>query len=404
MQESLIVRYEFAPFNIGANLSNPKLRKMAIDKLTALGWVDICGVFDILEYESIATRTVGVYQKNNVWVFVPENGFLVARYAFDLSANQPLHVSIAESLLQRISLHKSVALTGTHKDCSVVEELGRELRSLLSKYTNKLCRIKENERLHEYVFSMFAIKGKINIDSIKHALLCPRDFGCSSSVPDCEMPTLNQVVKRIEDNNNQKCEVRKPYIPVMLRNQKLLMYSSWSSVVAQELEACQGIDLISLCEFRIQSIWLAGLYAQKFANDTNLSTLSIARYSILNIMQQNLKRLINQHELRLGPNASPDPSNIMLALTQSSEILKELKNADDALTYAINHGGYTLDERNATSRKMLEIFSLIFASSSLAPLLLPTPLNAQTINDNMTMFIAWLTLTLIGVYFVAKQR
>ncbi len=406
-----ITRFEFAPFNIGFHLYQAKSKQMVLNTLNELGWINIAHQFDKEEYDNIVHQGLGVYQKNTSWLFVADTGFFVARYAFEVIHHQDaallptetITTNIAQSFLDRVQLHKSITLTGSHTACSDIEEFMRTLRQKQSKHTQKSLYHTNAQHLHAYSLSVYAITGNASAiyPTIKHALLFPRNIGCSSSIAECSMPTLDEIIIRLQDS--QKLTVG-DYKTIELRQKSVVMHASWSSVVVEESMPKQGVELVSLCEFWVQSIWSAAFHAAKTASTFNSHALTIKDYSQLNITQQTLKRLSNKHGLKLNPNSPPDPSAAIKIISITSDLTEELRNADEALEYAIAQANYVLNERNMMTRKLLETFSLIFASSSLAPLLLPTPLSTKTISEHPFMFLVWVGLTLVGIMLVAKQR
>lgn len=409
-QGSKIIRYEFAPFDMGFHLYRDKSKQIARCILNELGWSNISDRFDQEEYASIIEQALGVYQKDRIWLFVADSGFCVVRYAFDvIHANQMdifdgddcLLKKMADTLLERITLHKSIALTGTHSACVKVQKLVEAFASRLPKHSQNLRQF--DRKLHQYSVSVYAILGgdfTVN-PMMRQAFLFPRNIGCSSSVPECLMPTRNQIFDRLKQMD---CDELQDIRTVGLRQGGTMMYASWSGVIIEEPINQQAIELVSLCEFWLQSVWLSAFSAAKTASNFNFHKMNGRDYAWLNMTQQSLKRMNNKLGLKLNPNAPSDPSAVMNVIAISSDLAAELQNADEALEYAITQANYILNERNLMTRKLLEIFSLVFASSSLAPLLLPTPLSIQTIKQNTAMFIIWLALTVIGIMLIARQR
>src|SRR5699024_5430807 len=99
-----------------------------------------------------------------------------------------------------------------------------------------------------------------------------------------------------------------------------------------------------------------------------------------------------------------DPTAALANVEATSDLEREITTAERALSQAIARAEYEVERSNAKGRKAIELFGLVFASSGLAGLLLPLPINSEVISTHPFAFATWLLLTFFGAWFVAKQR
>lgn len=108
--------------------------------------------------------------------------------------------------------------------------------------------------------------------------------------------------------------------------------------------------------------------------------------------------------MRLGATAPQDPTLALQEVMETSDLGAEFSNAKSAVTLAIARIEASLECSRARRSMVVDSFLLVFASASVAPLMLELPITSVNIRDQLFGFILWLFLTLGGLAAVVWQH
>lgn len=159
-----------------------------------------------------------------------------------------------------------------------------------------------------------------------------------------------------------------------------------------------------LVEFRIQSTWCAAYLVRREASNIGKIQSFSAQGRRFSETAITFSQVAARHKNELGPNRPNDPSAVLTEITSTSGVNDEVEEAECAVEMAQKRISDATEQKAAKSRAILEVFGLLFASSSLAPVLWTPPLTLNTLEHELLPFSVWGILTIIGMLFIWRQR
>lgn len=410
--------YEFAPVDIGTEISGDEIKQNLRDVFKRYGWEDAQTLYDPVEYNAVIPHVSFLMQKENILLYVPQSGYAVMRYEanwedyLDFVEEDSTYLSndvwATRCLLARIRFHHSVEANGLPSREPEIRLLIDEVRNVCKRHSPKTFRVLNPAEYHPYSLSSFLFNDADVLKGEKFiwALQNPRKVGCSPSDPASRSVTEKEILDKIEgslvDFEN----------PVYARNCKAVVWSSWSTLVAGQEPGVDVFGLLTMLEFRLQSTWIAAHSVNQLARHSLVSDRKRAgkslkpatRVLLLSVAKQTLDRVQTIHRARLGANAPEDPSRLAEALDATSDVLSECDIAYSLMESSLARAQYEVANRESASRKLLELFSLIFAASGLAAVLLPLPITLENLDGYWPQFVTWMVVSLIGIVIVLRNR
>lgn len=387
--------YEFVPFELGTPVRSQRLADAARHTCAESGWTDITAHFSQLDVRVVVPNCVGIFKKQDVLCYIAESGYGVLRVDYSYTSDSE-YAEAVQALIGRIKFQQAIERGDIPDSVAEGKELIVQLREQLDKKSRLGIRA-QVDGFFTYSLSAF-ITSSQNNERLISALLHPRDVGCSISQATEELPDPQEVETAIRD-----VELESP-TPVVCEATKGDFYSSWSSVVVRPHTGSFLEDLVTLCEFRIQSTWLTAYRLNQRASDTSLVRAN-SKYGLqLQLDGQEFTQIKSRVGQRLGANSPHDATVIVDDIFRTSELAEEMDNAADALELAKARIDFATQRHEAKSKSILEVFGLVFASAGLADLMFSLPINSQTFSADLGPFLVWAAVTLVGIVFVFRQR
>ncbi|MFC6316736.1 hypothetical protein [Corynebacterium gerontici] len=310
---------------------------------------------------------------------------------------------VADALLARREFQKEID-EGSFEQNAVdsntrVAFLVATLREELQRGNNPEKRLLiPHKNLHFYSLSVFAVPDHLP-DWLGWCLLQPRALGCSVSTD--QPPTreaLGEAIKGCRDAELTLTEIQEDIAAADG------VFSSWSAVLVDATAMNDNLDLVTLCEFRVQSTWYAANCASEIAALSPETSNLNRRRMMIRLSQSAFERTRWLTERRLGANDPEKPKQILDQISATSDVQREVENAEAALSQALAHAELEIERRSAYGRKLLQVFSLIFASAGLAQVMLPLPITSEVFQEHLLAILIWLGMTLLGAVLVIRQE
>ncbi|OFO37441.1 hypothetical protein HMPREF3048_00040 [Corynebacterium sp. HMSC075D04] len=389
-------RYEFAPTDVGGPITDARVIARIEGEFRALGWEQCTEVFGTRDQALLLPRTYAIVSKGDTLLYLSQSGYGVARYQFDYRADigeEPV-ASVANALRDRVLFQQSLS-DSPDEAVREVEELIRRIRKIQERYRRELFRGSANDAVHEYSFSVYAVSEPVD-DRLVHALLHPRDVGCSLGLDQANLPSTNHLVDRINGTiPNLPCPI--------IDSQGHRFWSSWSASVIGV--SCSGLEeLVSLSEFRVQSTWLAAHKTAKMAAQVDLADLDSKGSSKMRFLQSDFVLVVARHRERLGAHSPALHSSLLDEINRSSDLDAEIARAETNLESAVATMAYYDERSNLKGRRLIEFAAWVFGVAGLAELLVELPLRPNTFATHPFSFAAWLLLATVGGIVVFRQR
>ncbi len=390
----MLNRYEFLPFECGESLRSQEKADKVIQYFTRNGWVEFNSSLRLNDIDNIVPSRVKILEKDNLVIYLPESGFGVVRVKFEYGDSAD---SVALSLRDRVQFQQDI---GSHVLPEQVQDcvrIIREVRGFLRAVSKRSREDRGDEPVFTYSLSLFEISPH-GEDQVISALLEPRSIGCGITERAEELPSVEEVHAAMST-----VELNLP-APTVCSTFPGMVYSSWSSVVVVVPTGSTLIDLVSLCEFRVQSTWLAAYALNRISTNTPLVSSHSDQGMNLLLAGQEFSQITTRAVTRLGANSPHDATEIVENLVVTSELDQEIERANSAYARACERIEFATAKREDQGKKILEIFALIFAASGLAQLFFELPITQATFTDDVIPFLVWLIIVIVGVYVTLWQR
>lgn len=385
-------RFEFAPTDIGGSVVDANGVKRVEAAMEQLGWQPLQPSFDAQDEALLIPRKFCVVCKGNTIFYLSKSGYGVARYTFPY--DEPSAETVASAMRDRVDFQCTVR-DGISDPTTDVAKLVHELRKIQKTSRRDLYRCLEDEPVHEYSFSVYSFPTGLE-EKLAHAVLYPREVGCSLSLSQANLPPADELASQIE-----RVQVALPE-PVRdsLGNR---FWSNWSAAVIEsgssDLEA-----IVTLCEFRIQSTWLTAYKTAEFASQADLVGSNSKGLSRMRFLQSDFAMIVARHRARLGANSPELESKLVDELNKTSDLESEIARAEASIETAVATMAYYDERSNTNGRRFIEIAAWIFGASGLAELLFETPIRWSTVTTQPGPFGVWVLLATVGGIVVFRQH
>ncbi|MEZ2189224.1 hypothetical protein [Corynebacterium sp. CCM 9204] len=407
--------WEFAPVDLGAPIESKRIQDALQRCVERAGW-------QVLENDrgewsvgmdsinQIIPHCIGRWRLRGVELYVPRSGFAVIRYrmACKQVKEDTLAPTVAGILLKRVEEHANIHAEGVfleHEEHEDVDSTVRMLRDMLHSCAGLNYRLNGSEPIHTYAVSCFSLVGMEkswrDIDQCLAALQWPRKVGCTTSVDPSELPypeELSGCIRRLQLSDG-----------VVFRedlDRRIEIRATWSSVVGIEYTGTSYVllrELISCCEYRVQSTWLAAHQIAEAAWSVKNSGGRFKSPAHVAFIASDFHRLVSGYRGRIGTDSPDRETRALLAVARSSEVDFEIEQAEAAIE-ALQHYSNLIQEKNSRrGRLLLESLALIFAASGLAGLLFPLPITRGVIFAEPYLFGGWLMVIFIGIWAVWRN-
>lgn len=391
-----LTRFEFVPFEIGIPLRNENLIEDVRNVAAQLGWNEVSESFDEADLKTVVPNCVGIFSCADTLCYIAESGFGVFRIGFDY-VDSDASLAAAEALVDRIDFQSQISDGEVPNSLEPGTTLIHRLRESLRKRSKFKVSFSDSNSVFTYSLSAFSLVGVFD-HSILSALLSPRIVGCSVSQVGKRKPTAYNVSKLI-----RRIEVEQPQ-EIICQEHRGKFYSSWSGVVVSSEVSTELQDLVTLCEFRVQSTWLTAFTMNRRAADTPPVRATSPKGIQILTNFHDFSQIESRVGTRLGANSPHDATVIVEDIIRTSELEDEIARANGALELARARIEFATSQYEARGKQALEVFGLIFAAAGLAQLMFTLPISAETFKHDLIPFILWTLITLAGVVLVLRQR
>ncbi|MBI9000400.1 hypothetical protein M0E87_10865 [Corynebacterium sp. CCM 9185] len=351
---------------------------------------------------------IGRWRLRGVELYVPRSGFAVIRYRMACKQvnEDTLAPAVAGILLDRVEEHANLQAKGVFLEHEDVDSIVRLLRDMLHSRAGINYRLNGSEPVHTYAVSCFSLVGMKkswrDIDRCLAALQWPRKVGCTTSVDQSELPDseeLSECIRRLKLADG-----------VVFRealDRGIEIRATWSSVVGIEYTGTSYVllhELISCCEYRVQSTWLAAHQIAEAAWSSENSGGRFRSPAHVEFIASDFHRLVSGYRGRIGTDSPDRETRALLAVARSSEVEFEIEQAEAAIEALQHHSNLIQEKRSRSGRLLLESLALIFAASGLAGLLFPLPITREVIFSEPYLFGGWLMVIFIGIWAVWRNQ
>lgn len=259
-----------------------------------------------------------------------------------------------------------------------------------------------DSQVHPYSFTMYVLEGSFEDAREKNcfsALAQPEKLGAGLEVPKESFPGTSQLKHQILHSSPHDIS------PLKATDSQNQIYATWETIVVDSPEENPSFEtMVTLLEFRVQTTWTAAFYMSRFAAEISSQRSASKSHGELKSLSASFGHIVSRHDERLGPNSPEGPSEILDLLIDTSDLNSEIERARSSLESAKVLVEVAIDRYSSRSRKLLEIFGLLFASTSVGELLFPTPITVEVVKDYPFQIIMWAILNAIAIGLVARSR
>lgn len=396
---------EFAPFDVGFNLFTSDALKNVSALLQRLGWTD---EQDDAGRE-VTPHRAGLWSKGSSQIYIPKSGFAVLRFRpVDEITGTNQFLVTARALGLRQKLHQNLEASIPRDAADAVHKL----RSLPSRSkVESAYRSHRRESPFTYSLTYFHVDDALDLPSRSCllALSSPRLVGCSSSdpapagatdenggLPDDQVTTIARRIEHIDEDFGDVSTLDAH------GGNGLIVRASWSTVVSTGSRTDDDLAVISACEYRVQSTWLAANHIGQSAwrSQGDLEAPSSRRKVSWAASEFNL--IVTQNDQRIGANSPHFPTKLLENLKSTSGLNDEIANAKALVDSAHERSSLYEDERSRHRQKALEALILVFTSASLTQLLfdLPFQFTWDYFLSYRWQFFGWFSAMAVGLWII----